>query len=190
MITISANALLTRFQMRRVYNSRLLIFPEQDHPFDDKNLKEFVPHRSYNDYAVQGYNPELDDAYDLTFRNVGDNVEFSAVRREKSKTRKLKQQRGIAKAAGLYGKAAGPNFPDIDHGFVPIGPAITPQEKHFLQKLIDSGYNGQTWPKTGLVQSHMEEVAKTLRKEAGLPEIPTYSDAPTNRARRPPQSAK
>eukprot|EP01122_Echinamoeba_exundans_P002907 TRINITY_DN1290_c0_g1_i1.p1 TRINITY_DN1290_c0_g1~~TRINITY_DN1290_c0_g1_i1.p1 ORF type:complete len:297 (+),score=34.21 TRINITY_DN1290_c0_g1_i1:60-950(+) len=176
--------MLKKTPMRRVYNSRLLIFPDQDHPFVDKNLKEFVPLRSYNEYAVQGYNPELDDAYDITLKQEGKDVTLSAVRREKSKTKKLRQQRGIAKAAGLYGNAAGPNFPDYVHGFAPLGPAVTPQELHFLKKLISSGYNGENWPQTGLVKSHMDAVSNTLRKSTTDHSTPGTATEPNNRAPR------
>jgi hypothetical protein len=184
------NGLTSAAQMRRVYNSRLLIFPDQDHPFVDKNLKEFVPLRSYNEYAVQGYNPELDDVYDITLKQEGNDVALSAVRREKSKTKRLRQQRGIAKAAGLYGNAAGPNFPDYAHGFTPLGPAVTPQERHFLNKLISSGFSGENWPQTGLVKSHMDSVSNTLRKQAGIDPAQTTAAEPHNRAPRSSQPGK
>jgi hypothetical protein len=129
-------------QIRRRFANRLLIFPEGEHPFADKNLEEFIPTRSYNPTAYDTFYPEVDNVYTLELEKLEDGrISMSANLGRATPikdSREVRVQRALLKEGGDRGKTKG-NANPLE-GFTQFGPRLSLQEKHFIKKLVDTGY--------------------------------------------------
>lgn len=138
--------MMKRNALRTRYESRLLIYPEGEHPHVDQELTEFNPILSTPPTSIPRFSHKYNTDYSLQLTRDDQKGDWTLSARVFTPTQS-KKVISAAKKAGWFGKGhtlapAEPMYPDT----VMLGPALTHTEWKMARELAAQETQPAMWP--------------------------------------------